>query len=49
MKNLTKGALKKMVAEEMAKQKRLKEEGNVSAATPGYLTPKAFTKKRYER
>lgn len=49
MKNLTKGALKKMVAEEMAKQKRLKEEGNVSSATPGYLTPKAFTKKRYER
>lgn len=44
MKELTRGALKKMVAEEMAKQRRLKEEGNVSAATPGYLTPR-FLKK----
>lgn len=46
MKAITRGALKKMVAEEMAKQKKLKEEGNVSAATPGYLTPKAFTRKK---
>ena len=44
MKAITRGALKKMVAEEMAKQKRLKEEGNVSTATPGYLTPR-FLKK----
>lgn len=45
MKNLTKGALKKMVQEEMDRQKRLKE--NTVAGTPGmtYNTPR-FVKKK---
>lgn len=45
MKNLTKGALKKMVYEEMNKQKKLRE--NTVASTPGmtYNTPRAFRKK----
>ncbi len=45
MKNLTKGALRKMVYEEMNRQKKLKE--NTVAGTPGmtYNTPKAFRKK----
>ena len=45
MKNLTKGALRKMVQEEMERQKRIKE--NTVAATPGmtYNTSRAFRKK----
>lgn len=40
---LTYGALKKLVKEELAKNKKLKEE-NGTGAIPGYLTPKAFKK-----
>lgn len=45
MKNLTKGALKKMVQEEMNRQKKLRE--NTVTGTPGmtYNTPYAFRKK----
>lgn len=47
MKQITKGALKKMVREEMEKQKKLREQ-NAVAANPGmsYLTPRAFGKKK---
>lgn len=44
MKQITKRVLRKMVQEEIEKQKKLKEE-NISAATPGYLTPR-FVKKK---
>jgi hypothetical protein len=44
MKQITRGALKKMVQEEIGRQKKLREQ-NVSASTPGYLTPR-FLKKR---
>lgn len=45
MKNLTKGALRKMVYEEMDRQKKLRE--NTVAATPGmtYNTPRFLKKK----
>lgn len=45
MKVITKGALKKMVQEEIEKQRKLKEENSV-ASNPGmsYLTPR-FVKK----
>lgn len=44
MKQITKGVLRKMVQEEIEKQKKLKEE-NGSTAVPGYLTPR-FVKKK---
>lgn len=43
MKGLTYGGLKKLVREELAKNKKLKEE-NVSGNAGAYLTPKAFKK-----
>lgn len=44
MKQITRGVLKKMVQEEIGRQRKLKEE-NVAASTPGYNTPR-FLKRR---
>lgn len=50
MKQITKNVLRKMVQEEMEKQRKLREENSV-AANPGmtYNTPRFVSKKRYER
>lgn len=47
---ITKRLIKKIVQEELEKQKKLKEENSV-AANPGmtYNTPRFVSKKRYER
>jgi len=50
MKGLTKGALRKMVQEEITKQRRLREENTV-AANPGmsYNTPRFVKRNNNER
>ena len=47
MKQITRRVLKKMIQEEIEKQRKLKEQ-NAIAANPGmsYLTPRAFGKKK---
>lgn len=49
MKAITKGALKKLVQEEISRQRQVKEEGNVAASTPGYLTPRFLKTSNNER